>query len=150
MMQRNSIWRLIRNEIRSSSKRSNSSNRGNSRQRSKRTDSKGFWTGVSDTVFFKPHKSETLPVWRSIYKTNRMLGEMERGLYQPPPLKGTCVGSMKSGAVSAWHDLIDSGKALLTELAIHILTLVLVIVFKLILFWFFFWFLFWLIGLWLE
>jgi len=136
-MRRESIWQPIRNDMRSSAS-------SRVRQRSKRKRSKGVWQGVGDTVLFKPHKSGTLSIWRDIYKLKRQLREMERGIYQSP--QQTWLGTLKWKIRSAWHDLVDEVKALLTELFFHVLRLVLIVVFNII--WFAF--LFWVIGVWLD
>jgi len=136
-MRRNSIWQLIRNDIRSSA-------RSRGRKRSKRKRSKGFWQGVGDTVLFQPHKSDTLSIWRDTYKLKRQLREMERRLTQPPT-EETWRTALKDKFRSTVFDVIDEVKAVLTALGFHIATLVLVVVCNIV------WFalLFWVIGVWL-
>lgn len=90
---------------------------------------RSFWDGMADTVFFQPRKSETLPVWRDMYRLNRELKQMEHNLYQPPGQE-TWLGSLKSVIKKAWHEFMDEIKALLTELFFHALKLVLIIVFN--------------------
>jgi len=136
-MRRNGIWQLIRNDIRSST-------RSRGRQRGKRRSSKGFWQGVGDTVLFQPHKSDTLSIWRDTYKLKRQLREMERRLNQPPT-EETWRTALMEKFRSAFFDVVDEFKALLTELAFHVATLVLVVVCNIL--WFAF--LFWVIGVWL-
>lgn len=119
--------------------RRNGSHRGGNRKIKKRSDGKEFWTGLADTAFFQPHKDDMLPVWRDMYKLNRQVRELERGLYQPTPSDETWLGSFKSGVVSAWHDLVDEVKALLAALFFHIVTFVLIVAFNAVAIWFLFW-----------
>lgn len=104
----------------------------------------GFWQGVGDTVFFQPYKSDTLPMWRDMYKLKRQLKDIERGTYRLAP-EDSWLGRQKRALIDTWHDFVDEVKALLTELAFHVVTLVLVVVYNIL--WFAF--LFWLIGVWL-
>lgn len=104
----------------------------------------GFWQGFGDTVFIQPHKSYTLSIWRDTYKLKRQLRDMERRLNQPPT-EETWWSALMEKFRSAFFDLMDEFKALLTELAFHVATLVLVVVYNIL--WFAF--LFWLIGVWL-
>lgn len=137
-MRRNGIWQLIRNDIRTST-------RDRGRQRGKRKRSKGFWQEIGNTVLFQPHKSDTLPMWRDMYKLKRQLSEMERRLHQPP-IEETWLSALKEKFRSAFLDLVDEVKALMTELAFFLVTLVLVVVCNVL------WFalLFWVIGVWLD
>jgi len=140
MMQRHSIWRNIGKNIR---RRSNSGQRSSGSQR---TNSKGFWSSASDTVFFKPHKDAMLPVWRNAYRLDRQIKELERSLSQPAQAAGTGSSSWVQGKLlSAWHEFVDESKALLTSLGFHLLNLVLIVVFNVI----WFWLLFMLLGWWL-
>jgi hypothetical protein len=118
-----------------------SSNRRPNSPRSK-GGGKNVWTSICDTVFFNP-QSDSTNLWRDMYKLNRQVKEIERGLYQP--VDESWLGRLKSGAVSAWHDLVDETKAVLTALAFHLLTLVLIVACNVI----FFGGLFWLLGRWL-
>lgn len=137
-MRRNGIWQLIRNDIRNSA-------RSRGRQRGKRKHNNGFWQGVGDTVLFKPHKSDTLSIWRDTYKLKRQLREMERRLNQPPT-EETWWSALMDKFRSAFFDAVDELKALLTEVGFFLVSLVLSVVFTVI--WFAF--LFWLIGVWLD
>lgn len=132
-MRKHSVWDVIL-----SSRRSNN-------RRSRKKSSKGDWQGVGDTVLFKPHKSGTLSIWRDTYKLKRQLREMERWLNQPPTEESWRSALMEKFR-SAFFDVVDELKALLTELAFHVSTLVLVVVCNIL------WFavLFWLIGVYLD
>ena len=135
-MRRKSIWSVIGN----GNKRS--SQRRDHRSREKHgTDDKGLW----DTVLFQPQKSDNLSIWRGLYKMERQLKELERGLSQPS-YDSPWWRFLKVQWMSVWGDLVDEVKALLTVLFFHIVTLVLVVVCNLI------WFalLLWAIGVWLE
>ncbi len=135
-MRRNSIWQLIRNDIRSS-------RRGSRRQGSNRSGN-ACLRDVADTVLFQPHKSEMLSVWKEMYRTKRLIKRIERGTFQPVS-EDTWLGRQKRGLIEAWHEFLDEVKAHLTLLFFHILTLIMIVVCNVL--WFAF--LFWLMGVWL-
>lgn len=136
-MRRHRFWDAIFSSRRSNSRRTR-------KKPSRRQQGKGTWSSVADTVFFQPEKTEWVPIWRDKYKLERQLREIERGIYQSP--QQTWLGTLKWKIRSAWHDLVDETKAILTALLLHLLTLAMIVVFNIL------WFacLFWLIGVWLD
>jgi hypothetical protein len=138
MMPGHSIWRHIGKNIHISSRRSNGSQRSNS---------KGFWSSASDTVFFKPHKDPMMPMYRNAYRLDRQIKDLERSLSQPAQASGDGIGSWVQEKLSgAWFEIVVETKALLTSLGFHLLNLVLIIVFNVI----WFWLLIQLLGWWLP
>lgn len=101
-------------------------------------------SSVCDTVCFNP-QSDSANLWRDMYKLDRQVKQLGRNLYQPEAIDGGWLGQLRSGIVSAWHDLIDEIKAILTALGFHLLSLILIIVFNVV----WFTFLFWLLVRWL-
>lgn len=117
----------------------------------KKSEDKGFWSGVADTVIFQPNKSGRLAIWKDGYRLNRALKEMERDLrYPPKKIQRSWWQSvlhwMWRQLRDAWYEFYDEVRALITELFIFLVGFFVTLACYVALGWL----LFWVIGLLLD